>query len=369
MHFLGLWLSPVQFLRSRLSLVHFLGSRLSVVQFLGSRLSLVQFLGSRLSLVHFLGSRLSLVQFLGLWPCRRTGDVAGAGRCTGVVACGVLVATVLALSSAGLHATWNLLVKTARVDRDLATWGQFLLGGLLAVPVLFVIGWPPAVAYPYLLASGTVHVAYVTGLVQAYTHGDFSLAYPLARGGGALLAAVGGVLLLGDVIAGRQWIGIVLVAVGLVSLVGRGASAASIGWALFTAATIAVYTIIDSKGARLSDDGLRYGFALMPFAGTMISVAQVARGRAGAFRAALPAQWWRWLLAGAFVTVAYSMVMIAVRQPGVAVGYVTMLRESSVVMGALAGWLLLDERLGRHRLVSSCVIVAGLITLIAFAAR
>jgi drug/metabolite transporter (DMT)-like permease len=279
----------------------------------------------------------------------------------------VLLATVLALSSAGLHAAWNLLVKTTKVDRDLATWGQFLLGGAIAVPVLFVIGWPPAVAFPYLLASGLVHVAYVTGLVQAYTHGDFSLAYPLARGSGALLAAAGGVLLLGDVIAGAQWLGIALVAVGLVSLVGRGATLASIGWAVFTAATIAVYTLIDSKGARLSDDGLRYGFALMPFAGALISATQLVRGRGAAFREALPTQWWRWLIAGAFVTIAYSMVMIAVRQPGVAVGYVTMLRESSVVMGALAGWLLLDERLGRHRLVSSCVIVAGLVTLIAFA--
>ena len=57
------------------------------------------------------------------------------------------------------------------------------------------------------------------------------------------------------------------------------------------------------------------------------------------------------------------MVLVAVRSAPV--GYVTMLRESSVVIGALFGWVVLHERLGRRRLVASCVILAGLVLLVA----
>ncbi len=277
----------------------------------------------------------------------------------------MLVATLLALGSALLHAAWNLLVKTAG-DRGLAAWGQFAAGGLLALPVLAIVGWPDAPAYPFLIASALVHVAYVTGLAAAYTHGDFSLAYPLARGGGALLAALGGALLLGDVLGLGQWVAIAVVGGGLLSLVGKGATRASVAWALFTAATIATYTLIDAEGARSSTSAVSYGFALMVFAGAAITVANVVRGRTPDLVAVARSQGGRWVVGGAAIAVAYTMVLVAITMAPV--GYVTMLRESSVVLGALAGWLFLHERMGRHRVVSSCVIAAGLVLLIALSA-
>jgi drug/metabolite transporter (DMT)-like permease len=60
---------------------------------------------------------------------------------------------------------------------------------------------------------------------------------------------------------------------------------------------------------------------------------------------------------------AYSMVLAGVKLAPV--GYVAALRESSVVLGAAAGWLLLHERLGRARLASSLIVTAGLVLLVA----
>lgn len=277
----------------------------------------------------------------------------------------MLVATVLALGSAGLHATWNLVVKTS-AERDLATWGVFLTAGIVMLPVTLVIGGPGWSAAPFLAASALIHIVYVIGLANAYDHGDFSLVYPVARGGGALLAAFGGVLVLGDVVGGWQWAGILLVAVGLISLAGRGADRVSLTWALLTAASIGAYTVADSHGSRQAVDGVRYGIALMPGIAVTVSATQIARGRSQAFVSVLRRDWLRLTGGGLLVTIAYTMVMVAVRRPGVAVGYVTMLRESSVVIAALLGWLFLHERMGRHRLISSVVIVAGLVTLIAF---
>jgi len=274
----------------------------------------------------------------------------------------MLEATLLALGSAVLHAGWNLLVKTSD-ERFLTAWGQFLVGGVVMLPLLFVTGLPAATAIPYLAISSIVHVVYVGALVRAYHHGDFSFAYPLARGGGALLAAIGGVVFLSDELSGLSWLAIIIVVVGLGSLVRPSVGLVAIGWALLTALTIGVYTTLDAAGARRSDSGLAYGIVLVTGAGLATSVAGVAMGRGRDLVAYLRTGEWRRVIAGGIASVvAYSMVLAAVRLAPV--GYVASLRESSVVLGAAAGWLLLHERLGRMRLVSSAVVAAGLVLLI-----
>src|SRR5215471_15776522 len=209
-------------------------------------------------------------------------------------------ATLLALGSAALHAAWNLLIKTSN-ERFLAAWGQFLVGGLLFVPVLVLIGFPGTAVLPLLVASSCVHVVYVSALVRAYHHGDFSFAYPLARGGGALLAAVGGVVFLSDSLSGAEWLAILVVVCGLVSLVRPGVSTIAVAWAALTALTIGTYTTIDIEGARRST-GFSYGICLVLGAGIALTVAGVLLGRGAAFVRSFPAVWHRYLLGGVLST-------------------------------------------------------------------
>lgn len=269
-------------------------------------------------------------------------------------------ATLLALGSAVLHASWNLLIKTSN-ERFLAAWGQFLVGGLLFVPLLPVVGMPGVDVSGFLVVSSLVHVVYVTALVQAYHHGDFSFAYPLARGGGALLAAIGGVVFLSDALSGGEWLAIGVVVAGLLSLVRPGVSTAALAWAGLTALTIGTYTTIDIEGARRSS-GFGYGICLVLGAGLAISVAGLLLGRGGAFVRSFAVAWPRYVLGGALSTVAYSLVLAAGRLAPA--GYVAALRESSVVFGALGGWLLLHERLGRARVASAGVVAVGLALLV-----
>lgn len=274
----------------------------------------------------------------------------------------MLEATLLALGSAVLHAGWNLLVKTSN-ERFLAAWGQCLVGGLLMLPVLIFTGLPDADTIPFLAMSSVVHVVYIGALVRAYHHGDFSFAYPVARGGGALLAAVGGVAFLSDELSILSWLAIAIVVVGLVSLVRPHVGLVAIGWALFTALTIGVYTTLDAAGARRTDDGFVYGIVLVASAGIALSITGVAMGRGKDFvRYLRTTQRVRIVAGGLAAVFAYSMVLAAVRLAPV--GYVASLRESSVVLGAAAGWLLLHERLGRMRVVSSLVVAVGLVLLI-----
>lgn len=275
----------------------------------------------------------------------------------------MLAATLLAVGSAVVHAAWNLLIKTSD-DRELAGWGVFAAGGLLGALALLVVGGPGWVALPYLVGTGLVHIAYAEALVAAYQHGDFSSAYPLARGGGAVLAALGAVVLLDDRLPVAAWFAIGVAAAGLL-LLSRGSSAAATRFALLTSACIATYTLLDAAGSRAGDSGLAYGLASCTISGFTITVVNLLRPARRARLPELVAGWRRHLVGGAATLVAYSMVIVAVRQAPV--GYVTMLRESSVVIGPLLGWLVLHEPLGTQRLRAGGVVLTGLVLLVATA--
>lgn len=277
----------------------------------------------------------------------------------------MLAATSLALGAAVIHAGWNLLIKTSG-DRALAAWGQFLTAGLLSTLGLAVVGPPGWDALPFLVTSACVHVVYAEALVAAYEHGDFSLSYPLARGGGAVLAALGSVALLDDRLTAPAWAGIALAAAGLLSLRPAGwrghAEVRALAYAFLTAAGIATYTLIDSAGARGAASGASYGFAGAMATSATLTLVNLARPARRARAGLLRAEWRRHLAGGAATATAYTMVLVAVRHAPV--GYVAMLRESSVVLGALLGWLLLGEGLGPRRLASSAVVLAGLAILV-----
>jgi drug/metabolite transporter (DMT)-like permease len=275
----------------------------------------------------------------------------------------VALATALALSSAVLHVTWNLLVK-ASGERFLTAWGQFVIGSALTAPVLLVIGGPGTAVLPHLAASAVVQALYTAALVRAYRHGDLSLAYPIARGGGALLAAVGGAVFLDDRLSGPAWLAIAVVVTALLTLARPSVGRPALVAAGLTAVTIGTYTTIDAAGARDASDGVAYGIAVQAMAALAISVVGLAGGRGPALVALVRSPTGRRIAVGGLASVAaYTMVLVAARRAPV--GYVAALRESSVVLAALAGWLLLDERLGRARVGSAVAAVGGLLLLIA----
>lgn len=272
----------------------------------------------------------------------------------------MLLATVLALSSATLHAGWNLFAKRSG-DPFLALWSQFLLAGLISAVVLVVGGGVPAGAWTWAVVSALAHVPYVVALGWAYHHGDFSLAYPIARGGGALLAAIGGVAILGDELSPLSFVAIGVV-VGGMWLLAVGADLGHVLAALTVAVSIGVYTVSDSHAVREYDTRL-YLFAGMVAVGSAASVAALAMGRGRDLIAMTRPQWSRAALSAVMTLGAYGLVLIAVRRAPV--GYVAALRESSVLIAVFVGHRMLQESGGRRRLVAACLIVAGLVLLVA----
>ena len=276
----------------------------------------------------------------------------------------MLLATVLALSAAVLHAGWNLVAKRADGDRYLVLWAQFFAAGLITLPLLIgyqLIWGMPWQGYAWAAASGCVHVPYMWLLARAYKTGDFSISYPVARGGGAALAAIGGVVALHDHLTPLEIVGIGIVVCGLI-LLAYGAHGVSLALALLAAVSIGLYSTIDGKGVRSTDATIGFVLATMCAGGiTNTTFALIIRRRAD-MSAMFRANWRRAFVTGLATVVTYGMVLVAFTYAPI--GYVTALRESSVVLAALAGWRLLGEGDHRRRISAAVVVFSGLLVLV-----
>ena len=272
----------------------------------------------------------------------------------------MLAATLLALAAAVLHAGWNLWVKQSE-DRWIALWGQMACAGIICAVVLVGLGGAHNIAWWPLAASAVIHSFYAVFLARAYNLGDFSVAYPIARGTGALLAAIGGILFLSDHLSVLMFVGIGIAVLGILLLAGPADNKHVVA-ALMVSVTIGAYSVIDSYGSRHMGGNL-YPLFQSTLQAVTLSAYGLATGRRHDMAIALASTWKRFCVAGIASVATYWMVLIAVQKAPV--GYVTALRESSVVIVALVGTRYLGEKDMRRRVFAACIVVAGLGVLIA----
>lgn len=269
----------------------------------------------------------------------------------------------LVLVAAAMHATWNALVKQAS-ERWLTFAVVSVTGALGFLPVAIALGPPAPAAVPFLAASGVIHVFYFSFLVFAYTHGDFSQTYPIARGLGPLIVGLVSIGLLHEPVRPASALGVVVVSLGVMTLASGGGTGARRG-AAFAAATgvfIAAYSLADGLGVRASPSRLSYIAWLHLAIGAPFSsvVLWYKRRDLAPF---LRAHGLRAGLAGVLAAVAYSLVLFAMSRASLAV--VAALREVSVVFAAVIGARVLGEPMGRRRVLAATAVAIGIACLAA----
>ena len=272
----------------------------------------------------------------------------------------MLAATLLALAAAVLHAGWNLWVKQSE-DRWIALWGQTFCAGIMCGIVLVALGGANNITWWPIIATSFTHLTYYVMLARAYNLGDFSVTYPIARGTGALLAAIGGVVFLSDTLSPLILLGIAIAVLGIVLIAGP-ADNTHVFAALLVSLTIGTYSVIDGQGSRQMGGNL---YPLFLFVGTTITLTTfgVITHRKVDMLHALARSWKKFCVAGVASVATYWMVLIAVQKAPV--GYVSAIRESSVVIVALVGTRYLGEKDMKRRVFAACVVVVGLVVLIA----
>jgi drug/metabolite transporter (DMT)-like permease len=161
-----------------------------------------------------------------------------------------------------------------------------------------------------------------------------------------------------------SWSGIALISLGVFALalrtVDHRPSAAAVGFALANAAVIAVYTIIDGRGARVAQDAWSY-ICWLFLVDTLPFTLLVAWLRRGTFIRAMYERRWRGLVGGSLSAAAYAISVWAMTKAPVAL--VASLRETSVLFAALIGARVLRERLSPRRWAGACAIVLGALAL------
>ncbi len=266
------------------------------------------------------------------------------------------------LFAALLHAGWNALVKSSS-DKALDMAVIHLIGSVLALPLVMLVGWPRAQAWPFILASVLIHIGYYIATTRAYQHGDLGLTYPLMRGVAPLLVALSATVTLGETLSPLAWAGILGICCGVLLLgLSRHALHApkAVAFALANAVIIALYTVVDGLGVRASGHALQYVATLFLLDGWPFGLLMLARRG----RAMLDYGRQRWPVAtgGALASLgSYGIALWAMSRAPVAT--VAALRETSVLFAVLLGSWLLKEGFTLRRLLGTCIIVGGVMAI------
>ncbi|WP_297840655.1 DMT family transporter [Pseudomonas sp.] len=273
-----------------------------------------------------------------------------------------MLATVLVLLAAVLHATWNTLVKFSG-ERLLVIASMDTVALLFAVLMVGFVTPPPFDVWPWMLASAGFELLYRVLLIRAYRVGDLGLVYPLMRGLSPLVVLGLTLFFAGEHLSTQQILGILLIPCGMVCLLWRGGGGERLPWSMLPVVgliglCIGCYTWIDGQALKVGVNPLDYLVWLTLISAWPFPLLAVSNKR-HAFMAFWREQWQLGLSVGVCVLLSYALVLWAMQIGSVAEA--AALREVSVVLVVLFGMRYLKEPFGRPRLVACGLVLFGML--------
>lgn len=279
-----------------------------------------------------------------------------------------LNALLLALAAAAMHAGWNFILKGIN-EKHIFAWWTLVIGSLIYFPLLASHMPVPAGIWPYAVSSALVEAIYYFSLIRAYEHDDFSLVYPIARGAAPALLAVWAVVFLGEYPRPTGIAGLLLLLFGLMVVSGGlrlfrrapgGFGSSGVLAALSISLFISIYSAIDGAAVKLMAPAA-YTVLVLSLTGIFIApVVFVRYGYKPVISVGL-AHWGRILVVAILMILTYILVLTAYTMARVS--YVAALRELSVVLAALGGWLWLGEEFGIIRTAGAVLIFCGILVI------
>lgn len=278
-----------------------------------------------------------------------------------------LLALILIIISALMHATWNYLSK--RSEGGLVfVWLYMAVSSVIYIPLALIyiifqdihIGWIELVI---IIASSSVHLAYSLTLQKGYKVGDLSLIYPVARGAGPMIATLGAIYIYNEQPSIFEFIGILFIVISVFAFTGgftamKNSDLKPFGYGILIGAMIAGYTLLD-KGAvsvlLISPLLLSYGNVL----GQVILLTPFVWKRRGEIAYEWKSKRKEIIGVGILNPLAYLLILITmVFTP---LSHVATVREISILIGTIMGTKLLAEGFGMRRLAAAFVMVIGVI--------
>ena len=293
-------------------------------------------------------------------------------------------AFILILSSAVFHASWNLLSKSNRPSLVFYMQAS-MTAGILWLAFVFwgvqKIDWSTVPAAFWIMFAGSVacEVTYFTGLANAYKRADISMAYPMARALPVLFTAILTLIFhIGEPLSALCMVGMVLIFAGCFIMPLANFKALKLStylnshfiFIVLAACGTTGYTIFDSQALKCLKNSfdasdkviiscMYLGRLEICICSTMFIVTRFIKTEREEFkkrfcRSIAPS------FSGIFSTLAYGMILLAM--PMVTnVSLVQAFRQVSLPICALAGVILLHEKMTAPRVTGFILIFSGLI--------
>lgn len=273
-----------------------------------------------------------------------------------------MLATILVLIAAVLHATWNTLIKFSG-ERLLVIASMDIVAFILAVIAVGFVSPPAAEVWPWLIASALFELLYRALLIRAYRVGDLGLVYPLMRGLSPLVVLALTLFFAGEQLSTQQIFGILLIPCGMICLLWQGGGGDRLPWSMLPVVgliglCIGCYTWIDGQALKLGVAPLNYLVWLTLVSAWPFPLLAMV-GKRPAFMLFWREQWKLGLSVGFCVLFSYALVLWAMQLGSVAEA--AALREVSVVLVVLFGMRYLKEPFGRPRLLACGLVLLGML--------
>jgi drug/metabolite transporter (DMT)-like permease len=275
-----------------------------------------------------------------------------------------VLAVAVVLTSAMLHAGWNLLLANAPKGLD-ATAVAMGLGLVVWTPIALVRWRLDAGVWPYVAASAALELAYFAALTLAYSRAPAHAVYPVARGLAPVLLLPVAALAAATGLSWATWLGVLAIALGVVCTAVGEVNRRAVLTALPVAATIAGYTYVDSVGLHHAEPATYLWLIMAPVFVALLG-ARLLRHRSARPLVAQLRPATAGLGIGLFA--AYGLTLVALSLvPATLVPAVAALRESSILFLLAFTWLSTvdaqEKRPTRATVAGAVLVFTGVATL------
>lgn len=278
---------------------------------------------------------------------------------------------LLVLLSGLVHATWNFFAKESK-DKLAFFYIVKIIQTVIYLPLIIYILSKNSLlsnAIPYIIAGGLIHTVYWYSLGEAYTYGDLSIVYPIARSAPAVIP-IFSFLFLGERLTLWGVLGIILVSVGVYLLTFEHGQfketlkkifsfkEKGIIFSYITLITVVAFSLNDKKASSLVDPiAYVYLFEIVSLIG--LTPIMFLRKKTTEIKEEVNHNFINLLLSGVMVVLSYALIIYAMKYS--LVSYVTSVRQVGIVFGVLLGVIFLKEDYGLRRIISSVLITLGII--------
>ncbi len=295
-----------------------------------------------------------------------------------------LLAIILLIISAFVHALWNILGKReARPSKEFFLVANSI-GCCFLLPILLasyqVILQLPLIIWGLMLLAGLFEAIYFIGLAKNYRAGDISITYPIARSFPIILVIIISIYFFHDrTLTMRLILGGVLVIVGCIMIVMKHFTDFEFK-RYFSKMLLSVYlTAVATAGYLLVDNQTLQYLKLLNLSANIIVVAILYSFIRGVFTS-----WWLLLvvlpketnrinlakvlktrlfqttLTGMGIYLTYTLVLISMPLMN-NISYVTILRQLSIPIAAFIGLYFLHETKYPPKVLGIIIILLGVI--------